>query len=234
MENLFAWEHSDVYAAALNALSRNGVEYMLGGALAVHHYTGWWRATHDLDVYTTKDQVPKAAEALEDEGFHDAGEQAPGDREWIYHAAKGEVIIDVIWRFANFIEYVSPDWQTRAPRGTFLGVETAFLPLEELMWIKVFVINRHRCDWPDLMRIIRAQCSNIDWKRLLSLLGEDWLLLAGLIDVFDWQFPQSVSCVPDSARQELTERRKSYLANPPDVERQHLLDPWLKLRLDWK
>lgn len=234
MEVAFAWDQKDTYVEALRTLDSRGVNYMLGGAIAVHHYTGWWRATHDLDVYTTRDQVESAATALEDMGFRDIGEQAPGDREWIYHAAKGDVIIDIIWRFANYIDYVSPDWQTRAPRGEFLGVETAFLPLEELMWIKLYVINRHRCDWPDLMRIIRAQCSAIDWRRLLTLVGDDWLLLAGLIDVFDWQFPRSVGCVPAFVRGELVERRGWYIADPPDVDRQHLLDPWLKQRLDWQ
>jgi len=100
------------------------------------------------------------------------------------------------------------------------------------MWIKVFVINRHRCDWPDLMRIIKAQCQNIDWPRLIDLLRDDWLLLGGLFDVFDWQFPRFVGCIPDHVRRELDERHAKYLQNPPDVERQNLLDPWLQLRLD--
>jgi hypothetical protein len=232
MESAFAWENKDVYEAALSALDEHGVQYMLGGAMAVYFYTGWWRATHDLDIYTTKDQVDEAAQALEEAGFHDIGEQAPGDREWIYHAAKDEIIIDVIWRFANYIEYVSPDWFSRAPTGMFLDVETRFLPLEELIWIKSFVVNRHRCDWPDIMRIIKSRCEGIDWRRLLDLVGDAWLLMAGMTDVFDWQFPQSADCIPCWVRDEFARRRKQYVANPPDVDRQHLLDPWLNMRLD--
>lgn len=227
-----SWEDKDVYALALSKLNERGVDYMVGGAVAVHHYTGWWRATHDLDLYTTMDHVTPAATALAEAGFPDIGEQAPGDREWIYHARKGQAVIDVIWRFANLIDYVSPDWFARAPKGTFLGVDVAFVPIEELMWIKVFVINRHRCDWPDLMRIISAQCEQIDWDRLMGLLKDDWLLLSALVDVFDWQCPRSVGCIPDSVRRRFAELRQAYLANPPDVEREGLLDPWLNLRGD--
>ena len=74
---------------------------LFGEALAVYHYTGWWRSTHDIDVYVTRDAVEGARRALDTAGFADLGEQAAGDREWIYHAGKGAIIVDVIWRFAN-------------------------------------------------------------------------------------------------------------------------------------
>lgn len=234
MKDPITWQDQDTYRDALRALDTRGVHYMLGGAIAVYYYTGWWRATHDLDVYTLKDSVPEAAAALDGAGFRDIGEQADGDREWIYHAAKKDVVIDVIWRSANLSDFVTPSWFARAPRGEFLGIKTAFLPLEELMWIKAYVINRHRCDWPDLMRVVRSQCSNVDWDYLLELLEDDWLLMAGLIDVFDWLYPGSVGCIPTEIRQEFAKRRGRYLANPPVAEREHLLDPWLKLRADWQ
>lgn len=206
---------------------------MVGGAFAVHHYTNWWRNTHDIDVYMTRHDVAGAAEALSSVGFTDIGEQAPGDRQWIYHSGKRGLIFDVIWRFANLANYITPGWFERAPTGEFLGMQLAFLPLEELVWIKVFVINRHRCDWPDVMRLVQAQCRNLDWERLMGLLGEHWLLLAGLVDVYDWQHPQSMGCVPDSIRDELARRRLEYRRNPPaHVNREHLLDPWLHQRAD--
>jgi len=50
VENEITREEKDLYLEALRALSERKVDYMLGGAVAVHYYTGWWRATHDLDV----------------------------------------------------------------------------------------------------------------------------------------------------------------------------------------
>lgn len=233
MNDLFESEDRDLYVEALDALCRSGVPFMVGGAFAVYHYTNWWRNTHDIDVYVTRDSVARAAEVLDKTGFTDLGEQAAGDRQWIYHSGKRGLILDVIWRFANLANYIAPDWFERASRGEFVGLDLQFLPPEELVWIKVFVINRHRCDWPDVMRIVRAQCNRIDWDRLLGLIGEHWLLLAGLIDVFDWQHPDSQGCIPDEIREELTERREQYRLNhPTNITREHLLDPWLHQRAD--
>jgi hypothetical protein len=222
----------ELYVEALSALNAADLDFMLGGALAVYHYTGWWRSTHDVDVYVTPDDVTKAQRALADAGFTDLGEQAAGDREWITHAGKGPIIVDVIWRFANLANYVLPDWLDRGPRGSFLDIDVKFLPLEELIWIKLFVINRHRCDWPDIMRVVRAQCLEIEWPRLLDMIGEHWLLLAGLVDVFDWQFPGSMDCIPDAIRVELGGRRTVYRAGAAEVNREQLLDPWLNQRAD--
>ncbi|MCE5314159.1 MAG: nucleotidyltransferase [Armatimonadota bacterium] len=223
----------ETYLSALGALGESGIDYMLGGAFAIYHYTQWWRNTHDIDVYLVKEDVPIAVRALDAAGFHDIGEQAEGDNQWIYHAARESMIVDVIWRFANLENYITRDWLRRAPVGHFLGIDVKFMPLEETIWIKAFVINRHRCDWPDVMRVIRAQCSNLDWDRLLDLLDEHWLLLAGLIDVFDWQHPDSVGCIPERIREELIARRRQYWASPPKgIEREHLLDPWIHYRAD--
>jgi len=233
MNDLFEFEDRELYIEAMNALTDAGVQFMVGGAFAVYHYTNWWRNTHDIDVYVVHEDVPQAAKALDLVGFKDLGEQAPGDRQWIYHSGKRGVIFDVIWRFANLANYITRDWFDRAGRGKFLGLDMCFLPLEELAWVKVFVINRHRCDWPDIMRIVHAQCRNLDWERLLDLLGDHWLLLQGFIAVFDWQHPDSINCIPGNVREELIRRYRKYLANPPEVVgREHLLDPWLHQRAD--
>lgn len=233
MNDLFDSEDRDLYVEAMDALCGSGVPFMVGGAFAVCHYTGWWRNTHDIDVYVTQENVRRAAEALNEVGFVDLGEQAAGDQQWIYHSGKNGLVFDVIWRFANLANYITPDWFDRASTGEFLGLDLRFLPLEELVWIKVFVINRHRCDWPDVMRIVRAQCQRLDWGRLVDLLGEHWLLLAGLVDVFGWQHPDSIGCIPDGIRDEFNRRRKQYRLHPPaDGGREHLLDPWLHQRAD--
>ena len=225
-------EDRELYVEALSALNECGVAYMLGGAFAVYHYTNWWRHTHDMDVYVTHDCLQSAVRALASAGFRDLGEHAKGDADWIYHAGKGPIMVDVIWRLANLVEYIRPDWFDRAPRGRFLGMEVVFVPLEELLWMKLFVINRHRCDWPDVFRIVKAQCADIDWDMLLERLGEHWLLMAGLIDIFDWQHPHSMGCIPDRIRAELARRRESYGASSANVEREQLLDPWIDQRAD--
>lgn len=233
MGDLFEDQDREHYQEALSAFTDANIPFMLGGAFAIYHYTGWWRHTHDIDVYVTPDHVQRAIEALDSVGFKDIGEQAEGDRAWIYHAGKHALVFDVIYRFANMPNYVAPDWIERASPGEFLGMDLLFLPLEELIWVKIYVINRHRCDWPDIMRLIKRQCKCVNWNRLMDMLGENWLLLAGLVDLFDWQHPDCLDCIPDFVREEFANRRKQYrVDHPTNVEREHLLDPWIHLRAD--
>jgi hypothetical protein len=219
-----------IYVEALHVLRDHNVPFLLGGAFAVWFYTGVWRHTHDMDVFTEPQYVPAAAEALLSAGFEDLGEQAPGDREWIYHAIKGDIIVDVIFKFANRITAVGPEWIRRAKPGELLGEDVLFLPAEELVWSKIFTMNKHRCDWPDVMRIIRANCANFDWNHLLEMLGDHWLLLAGLTYVFDWQHPSDYQCIPQSVRDGLLKRREEYRPQPGVGNREKLLDPWIHSR----
>ncbi len=232
MDGVLTPQERELYREALIALNNSGIDYMLGGALGVYYYTDWWRSTHDLDIYVVHEKVEQARDVLDGIGFVDMGEQGEGDKDWIYHARKDGLIVDVIWRFANLANYVQPDWLRRAPRGRFLDVDVRFIPLEELIWMKIFVINRHRCDWPDIMRIIRSQCTKLDWHRLIDLLDEHWLLLAGLVNVLDWQYPCSTDCVPDDVRAALRERQDQCKPNTNVADRERLLDPWLHHRGD--
>lgn len=223
-------EHQDVYTKALAAVTEKDIPFALGGAFAVWHYTGIWRHTHDIDIFTTPENVQPIAEALTQAGFDDLGEQAPGDREWIYHAIKADIIVDVIWRFANRLTMVTSDWMEQGSPGEFLGIDVKFIPMEELVWSKIYTMNKHRCDWPDIMRIFRANCATFNWKKLLDRVGEHWLLLDGVIDVFDWQFPADGACVPTEIRQELLRRKEEYRSDPSAPTREKLLDPWIHSR----
>ncbi len=225
-------EHEIHYREALAALKSSGIDFMLGGAFAVYYYSNWFRHTHDIDIYVTPNLIHPVVDALKKAEFITIGEQAPGDNNWIYHAKKGGIIIDVIWRFANLENYVEPTWFQRAPHAELFGMDVAFVPLEELLWIKIFVINRHRCDWPDILRIIHSQCGRVDWFRLLELIGEHWLLFAGLIDVFDWQYPADTGCIPNELRKELEIKRKLLINTENIQSREHLLDTWLSERND--
>ncbi|MBI2842041.1 MAG: nucleotidyltransferase [Armatimonadetes bacterium] len=229
-EECIGTEHQVIYIQALESLAKSNVPFVLGGAFAVWHYTGAWRHTHDIDVFTSPEHVPAAVEALTQAGFADLGEQAQGDREWIYHAIKGEIIVDVIWKFANRITAVDQSWMERAQEGEVLGVKVKIIPIEELVWTKIFVMNRHRCDWPDVIRILRANCPTFDWNKLLNLLGEHWLLFAGVVDVFDWECPAASNCIPDYVRSELRKRREEYRPDPSIPSREKLLDPWIHAR----
>jgi len=223
-------DHRDVYTEALQSLVSRGVPFMLGGAFATWYYTGYWRDTHDVDVFTSPEHVAEAIASLSGVGFQDLGEQAPGDRGWIYHGIRGDIIVDVIWSFANRVTTVHDDWIERGPEGEFLGLSVKFMPVEELVYSKIFTMNKHRCDWPDVMRIFKANCPTFGWHRLLDMLGEHWLLFAAVVDVFDWQYPALVDCIPEGVRRELHRRREEYRPDLTVGTREQLLDPWIHSR----
>lgn len=223
-------DHRDVYREALQCLLNGEIEFLVGGAFAVYHYTGKWRDTHDIDIFTMPKYVPQAVQALNAVGFKDIGEQAIGDSVWIYHGQKGDMVVDVIWQFANGIAVVDQTWLDTAESGEFLGLQVMFPSVENLAWSKIFTLNRHRCDWPDVMNIILSSCNRFDWAKLLGMMKEHWLLLAGLVDVFDWQHPASFTCIPDWVRQELASRRLEYKPMSDQPSRAQLLDPWIHTR----
>ena len=223
-------DHRDVYITALMLLSERNIPFMLGGAFAVWFYTGNWRHTHDIDVFTVPEMVPTAAAVLAEAGFEDLGEQAPGDRNWIYHGVKEEIIVDIIWKSANRLASVTDEWLEQSRDGELLGIKVKFIPMEELVWSKIFTMNKHRCDWPDVMKIFRSNCAEFNWNRLLNILGDHWLLFAGVLDVFDWQYPADARCVPAEIRQELIKRRLEYRPEPDSPSREKLLDPWIHTR----
>src|SRR5690554_2875301 len=101
MKDMFDVQHREMYSQALTALDNASVDYMLGGAFAVYYYRGWWRDTHDIDIYILPQDLDDAKDALENAGFNDLGEQAGGDIAWIYHAGRDSLIVDAIFRFAN-------------------------------------------------------------------------------------------------------------------------------------
>jgi hypothetical protein len=223
-------ENRAVYSEALEALIDAEAPFLVGGAFAVHFYTALWRDTRDLDVFCRLDDVPLAIEALLQAGFADIGEQAARDHEWIFHSRKHDIIVDVIWSFANGLAAVDSDWFAEAIQGDFLGYPVAFVPTERLIFSKLFTLNRHRCDWPDIIRIMTNNVKPVEWPHLMDLVGDHWLLLSGLVDVFDWQYPAAFNVVPREVRDELQRRRNSYAPDPNALSREELLDPWVYTR----
>jgi len=63
------------------------------------------------------------------------------------------------------------------------------VPTEEMIWAKLYVLQRERCDWPDVLNLIYAAGPNLDWQHLLDRLGEDMPLLRGVLSVYTWLCP---------------------------------------------
>jgi hypothetical protein len=145
--------------------------------------------------------------ALTKAGFADYYDKLPYVRHWIYRAWKGDCIVDIIWAMANQRAQVDEQWLERAPQMTVHGETLDVVPAEELLWCKLYVLQKDRCDWPDVFNLIHATSTTLDWQHLINRLGDDLPLLIGLLNVYCWlcpggqlQLPQAVLArLPDCA-----------------------------------
>jgi hypothetical protein len=100
-------------------------------------------------------------------------------------------------------------------------------PAEELLWCKLYVMQRDRCDWPDVINLIHSLGCDLDWEHLLKRLDRDLPLLAGVLNVYGWLCPGNDLRLPASLR-ELVPHSGKHGASHEELERIRWLDsrPW--------
>ncbi len=190
-------EHDwSLYRAALTALQARGLPFAVGGGLAFSVYARRWRHTKDLDLYIRPADRVMLIEVLTEVGFTDYYEQVAYERHWIYRGFRDGVIVDLIWQMANYRIQVEDTWLTRGREVTLRDRVVRLLPPEELLWNKLYVLQRERCDWPDLLNILYAVGPELDWEHLLECLGEDAPVLGGLLSLFGWLCPEQARELP--------------------------------------
>lgn len=224
-------EETCIFGGALRGLREREIPYLVGGGFAFSRYSGLRRNTKDMDVVLTQAHFLPAVEVLREAGLRDYYEVETYDRSWIYrgytdlHGAR--VIVDVIHRFPNRVGVVEESWIGRGVPGRFAGEPVRWVSPEDLIWMKLFVLQRERCDWPDLFNIIRGLAGALEWDYLLERAGEHWRLLDAVVEIYDWLCPAERDFIPSSVRLEFDRRRQ--VPESPRGSRATLLDsrPWL-------
>lgn len=221
-------EHKKWFRRALHALEREGVRFMMAGAFGLCHHTGLWRGTKDMDVLVLPEDREIAIEALCGAGFRDLFPDAPYDRDWIFRGVRGEVIVDLIWQLANKEDDIDPTWFDRSVGAELFGVPVRIVSAADMCWMKLFVFQLKRCDWPDIINVIRGTQGKLDWSHLLTVVGPHWRLLCALVDIYDWLCPPEREFIPDSFRAALDELSRENLDAFTSCRRE-LFDsrPWL-------
>src|SRR5262249_48315551 len=118
---------------------------------------------------------------------------------WIFRGISGDIIVDVIWQMANRRTNVELNWIERSQLVDFNGLTLRIIPVEEMIWTKLHVLQRDRCDWPDLLNVLDAADGNIDWMHLRECLAEDYALLAAVLYVHCWLKPEAARRLPEAA-----------------------------------
>ena len=176
----------DVFVAGTEAIERAGARMLLGGAMALATYTGHWRNTKDVDVVIQVHDRDRAVDALSKAGFEDYFDREAYDRSWIFRGFRNGVIFDVIWALPNHRVEIDTAWFLRAKPLRLRGRDYFSVPPEELVRVKLYVMQRNRCDWVDVLNVLASTTTEIDWLWLVERMGRDLPLLHGVLAVFNW------------------------------------------------
>jgi hypothetical protein len=189
-----------MFMSGVDALERAKIPFVLHGALALAAYTGRWRNTKDVDVMVRDRDHSRAVEAIRGAGFADYFEREGYDRSWIFRGYKEAGIFDVIWALPNHRVEIDEPWFARARPLRLRDRDLMVAPPEEVMRVKLYVLQRGRCDWPDVINILAATIDQIDWEWFIARMGRDVSLLHGLLAVFNWLSPERARRLPQWVR----------------------------------
>jgi hypothetical protein len=215
---------SSIYVDVIREARRRGIEFAVGGGTAVATYTIFRQSTKDLDLYVTPENRGRIIEVLGHCGLRDYFDVREYDRKWIYRAHWNDCIVDVMWAMPNQRTQVDLEWLRRGPEIELYGERVRILAPEELIWAKLYIIQRDRSDWPDVLNLIYATGPQLDWDHLISRLGDDAPLLGAALIIFRWLSPDRARNLPDG----ICERLSNCITPQRGIPRDRLLDtrPW--------
>lgn len=217
-----AWS---VYLDVLRTARGRGLELAIGGGFAVAAYTVYRQSTKDIDVYVQPGDRKTMVDIVTEAGLTDYYDVLPYDRKWIYRSHRDDVIVDIMWAMPNQRAQVDRDWLTRGPELDLHGEMVRVLPPEELIWAKLYVLQRDRSDWPDILNLIYATGLELNWDHLINRLEDDAPLLDAVLTIFRWLCPDRAAQFPETLWSRLRDSRHRYRGGIP---REELLDtrPW--------
>ncbi len=228
-------EQWTIFRSGTEALEQAGVPYLLHGALGLATYTGHWRNTKDVDVVVRAADRERAVAAVSGAGFGDYFEQESYDRSWIFRGTRDGVLFDVIWDLPNHRVAIDDAWFDRAEPLVLRGQPFSVVPPEELIRVKLYVMQRERCDWVDVLNVLAGAAARLDWQTLVDRMGPDVGLLQGVLAVFNWLCPERARLVPGWLREQFALQPADEAAEPEAREerRVRLFDsrPWFAMRL---
>lgn len=191
-----------LYERLLDTLADAGVPHLVGGSMAIVHHTGVPRAMKDLDLFLRPRDVDRAMRALDRAGFV-TGMTHP---HWLGKAHAGGHCIDLIFNSGNGLAEVDDAWFTHAKEAVLFGRRVQFVPVEELVWTKLFVMERERYDGADVAHLLRDVAGEIDWRRLRDRAGNHWRVLLSHLVLFGFIYPGEQALIPAWLLDELTRK----------------------------
>lgn len=204
----FPEDQKALFREVLTILNTGSIPYAVSGAFALQQHTGIWRFTKDLDVFLTAEVVFTALQLL---GRHNYLCEIC-DPVWLAKAHRDDFYVDLITGMSNGVITVDPSWIERSGPAEIVGVETRVLAPEELIASKLFVTRRERFDGADIAHVIHATKGQIDWERILAIVGEHWEILLWNLILFRYVYPACTAYVPFGLWNDLLTRYMALIA----------------------
>jgi hypothetical protein len=195
-------ERAEFFRRALTALEKAGVPYLVGGAYALERYTGICRDTKDIDVFVLPRDCNRTLGVWAREGLS----IELTDPNWLAKAFEGDCYLDLIFNSGNGLCPVDAGWFAHAVDDQVLGLEVKLCPLEEMLWQKIFIMERERYDGADIAHIIQSHGAKLDWKRLVARTGDNWEVLLAHLIVVNFVYPDEGEIIPQAVMDELLDR----------------------------
>src|SRR5262245_14588006 len=158
----------EFYRHAMETLRAAGVPFLVGGAYAFAQYTGVVRHTKDIDLFLRRSALDAARAAFDAEGYRTELTY----EHWLAKVYCGDHFVDLIFNLGNGAGPIDDDCFTYAEDGQLLGVPVRLLGPTDMVWSKLFTMDRGRYDGADIAHLLRARGDRLDWPRLLARVGE--------------------------------------------------------------
>lgn len=209
------------YRGVVKELSDARIPFLVGGAYAMRRYAEVRRDTKDLDLFLERGRSREVVRLLGRRGY-DARIVSP---HWLGKVSAGDAYVDLIFGSRNGLCVVDRDWFRHAEAGRLLGRPIRWVPPEEMVWSKAFVMARDRFDGADIAQLVRARGKSLNWPRLLDRFGSHWPVLLVHLVLFGYTFPSERGIVPAWLIEELDRRRRETPRNGRKLCRGTLLSP---------
>jgi hypothetical protein len=206
-------ELASFYRRALTALNSAEIPFLVGGAYALHPFTGVARDTKDFDIFVRPSDQPRTLETLEQAGYR----TEVSFPHWLSKAYCGVHFIDIIHSSGNGIAEVDDEWFTYAVEAQLLGMPIRLCPPEETIWSKAFIMERERYDGADVAHLLHASAHKLDWHRLLRRFDQHWRVLFSHLILFGYIYPSERGEVPDWVLFHLIRRLLTEVETEPEA-----------------
>jgi hypothetical protein len=114
--------------------------------------------------------------------------------------------VDLIFNLGNGIGPVDDPWFEAAEDAELFGVPVRVLGPDDMVWSKVFVMDRGRYDGADIAHLLQAFGERLNWRRLLARFDVHWRVLLSHLVMFGFVYPGEREHVPDWVMRELIGR----------------------------